>query len=88
MIGWLFPPSCPCDPAAKAWVEERLHWLSDEFDDHAFNGRRIVLPTREFFPGPYDESEEAVRTLLDRVCGFVAPGPEVVACRPGQNIFA
>lgn len=46
MLGWLFPPSCPCDPAAKAWVEERLEWLAEEFDDHAFNGRRIVLPTR------------------------------------------
>lgn len=50
MFDWLFSPSCPCDVAAKEWVEERLQWLSEEFDDHAFNGRRIVLPTPEFFP--------------------------------------
>lgn len=67
MFDWLFPPSCPCDPAAKAWVEKRLSWLNDQFDDHAFNGRRIVLPTPEYFPDPYDGSEDAVRTLLNRV---------------------
>ena len=45
MPGWLFPPACPCDIAANGGVEERLQWLSEEFDDHAFNGRPIVLPT-------------------------------------------
>jgi hypothetical protein len=60
MLGWLFSPSCPCDPAAKHWVEERLQWLSEEFDDHAFNGRHLVLPTPEFFPDPYDGSKGAV----------------------------
>src|SRR5262245_39145141 len=78
MLDWLFRPSCPCDPAAKAWVEERLEWLADEFDDSAFSGRRIVLPTTEFFPDPYDGSEEAVRTLVDRVCGHMDVDPELV----------
>lgn len=45
MFGWLFAPSCPCEPSAKAWVEERLEWLAAEFDDSAFTGRRVVLPT-------------------------------------------
>ena len=36
MLDRLFRPSCPCDSAAKAWVEERLEWLVDEFDDNAF----------------------------------------------------
>jgi hypothetical protein len=81
MLGWLFPPSCPCDPAAKAWVEERLQWLSDEFDDHAFNGRTLVLPTSEFFPDPYDGSKRAVRRLLDRVCGYMDVAPELIALK-------
>jgi hypothetical protein len=71
MFGSLFPPSCPCDPAAKAWVEQRLQWLNDQFDDHVFNGRPLVLPTSEFFPDAYDASEGAVRTLFDRVCGYM-----------------
>lgn len=52
MLDWLFRPSCPCDPAAKAWVEQRLEWLSEEFDDSAFSGRRVVLPTATFSPTP------------------------------------
>ncbi len=71
MLDWLFPPSCPCDPAAKEWVEERLEWLAEEFDDHAFNGRRIVLPTPDFFPDPYDGSKAAASQLFDRVCDFM-----------------
>lgn len=30
MFGW-FAPQCPVDVAAKRWVEDRLHWLSDQF---------------------------------------------------------
>lgn len=75
MFEWLFPSSCPCDVAAKAWVEERLGWLAEEFDDHAFNGRRIVLPTADFFPDHYDGSEEAVQVLLERVCGYMDVDP-------------
>ncbi len=81
MLEWLFPPSCPCDPAAKAWVEERLQWLSEEFDDHAFNGRPLVLPTPKFFPDPYDGSKQSVRTLLDRVCEFMDVVPALVSLR-------
>jgi hypothetical protein len=81
MLGWLFSSPCPCDPVAKAWVEERLQWLHDEFDDHAFNGRRLVLPTAEFFPDSYDGSKQAVRTLLDRVCGYMDVVPDLVALR-------
>ena len=81
MLQWLFPPSCPCDPAAKAWVEERLQWLSEEFDDNAFNGRRLVLPIPEFFPEPYDGSKRAVRILLDRICGYMDVVPSLVALK-------
>lgn len=81
MLDWLFRPSCPCDPAAKAWVEERLEWLAEEFDDSAFTGRRIVLPTTEFFPDPYDGSKRAVRKLLDRICQYMDVVPDLVALK-------
>ena len=81
MLRWLFPPSCPCDPAAKAWIEERLQWLSEQFDDHAFNGRPLVLPSPEFFPDPYDASMQSVGTLLDRVCGYMDVAPDLVALK-------
>jgi hypothetical protein len=81
MLGWLFRPTCPCDPAAKAWVEERLQWLAEEFDDNAFSGRRVVLPTSEFFPDPYDGSKKAVRRLLDRVCAYMDVVPDLVTLK-------
>ena len=85
MLDWLFAPSCPCDPAAKGWVEDRLGWLADEFGDHAFNGRRLVLPAPEFFPDPYDASKKAVRRLLDRVCGYMDLVPDLVELRLMTN---
>jgi hypothetical protein len=85
MLEWLFPPSCPCDAAAKAWIEERLQWLSEEFNDHAFNGRPLVVPTPEFFPDPYDGSKRAVRKLLDRVCGYMDVVPDLVALKFVSN---
>jgi hypothetical protein len=81
MLAWLLPPTCPCDPSAKAWVEERLKWLEEEFDDHAFNGRTIVLPTQEFFPDPYDGSKRAVRVLLNRVCEYMDVVPDLVTLK-------
>jgi hypothetical protein len=81
MFDWLFPPACPCDSAAKSWIEERLQWLSEEFEDHAFNGRRLVLPTPEYFPDPYDGSKRAVRTLLDRVCEHMDVVPRLVSLK-------
>ena len=77
----LFRPTCPCDPAAKAWVEERLQWLVEEFDDTTFHGRQVVRPTPEFFPDPYDGSMKAVRTLFDRVCGYMDVVPALVALK-------
>jgi hypothetical protein len=81
MLNWLFRPTCPCDPEAKAWVEERLAWLADEFADSAFSGRPVVLPTDAFFPDPYDGSKKAVRRLLDRVCGYMDVVPDLVAVK-------
>lgn len=76
MLKWLFPDSCPCDPAAKAWIEKRLAWMEQEFDDHAFNGRPLVLPVPESFPDPYDGSERAVHAIVRRVCGYMDVDPE------------
>jgi hypothetical protein len=81
MLGWLFRPTCPCDAAAKAWVEDRLRWLAAEFGHSAFSGRQIVLPTAEFFPGSYDGSKRSVRRLLDQVCEYVDVVPERVALK-------
>jgi hypothetical protein len=74
MFAW-FQPTCPCDPAAKAWVEQRLQWLAGQFPSNAFRDRPVVLPTLEFFPDHYDCSEECARGLLNRVCLYMGIDP-------------
>jgi hypothetical protein len=89
MFRW-FKASCPVDPAAKAWVEQRLQWLSEEFDTSAFTGKPIVLPTAEFFPDAYDHSKQSVRRMLDRVCDYIGVAPNLVAIKlvdDRQNIW-
>jgi hypothetical protein len=78
MFGWLFKPTCPCDPAAKRWVQDRLQWLTHQFGLHVLLERPVVLPTPEFFPDPYDGSLKAVKTLFRRVCGHMGVDPDSV----------
>lgn len=70
MFGW-FRPRCPCDPAAKRWVEDRLRWLADQFGLHILLERPIVLPTSEFFPDAWDGSPKAARCMFRRVCEYM-----------------
>jgi hypothetical protein len=78
MFGWLFRPTCPCDPAAKRWVEDRLRWLSRQFGLHVLLERPVILPTDEFFPDPYDGSLKAVRQMFRRVCEYMGVDPDDV----------
>ena len=77
MFGW-FRPTCPCDPEAKRWVEQRLRWLTRHFGLHVLLEAPVVLPTEEFFPDRWDASREAVRLLFDRVCGYMGVEPNAV----------
>lgn len=74
MFGW-FKPTCPVDPRAKRWIEERLDWLTDQFGLDVFTRRAVILPLEEFFPDPYNGGYDSVRTLLDRVCGYMDADP-------------
>ena len=72
IFDWLRPaPECPCSPPAKAWVEEGLSWLCREFPENIFTGKRLILPTEEFFPEPYSGTDEDVEVLLRRVCDYM-----------------
>jgi hypothetical protein len=67
MFSWLLSPSAPCDPSAKAWIEARLRWLSEQFGLHILLERSIILPTEEYFPEPWEPTPEGARTLFRRV---------------------
>jgi len=97
MFGWLsrlFKPTCPCDLAAKVWVEDRLRWLTRQFGLHVLLERPVVLPTDEFFPDPYDGSTEAARVMFRCVCGYMGVDPGDVDLKlfntraPGESYAA
>src|SRR5262245_12521184 len=77
MFGW-FRPTCPCDPPAKQWVEERLQWLAKQFGLHLLLERPIILPTPDYFPDPYDASPKAARRMCRRVCKYMGVDPDSV----------
>jgi hypothetical protein len=77
MFGW-FGVSCTVDAMTKQWIDGRWRWLTDQFGKELANDSPTVLPTAEFFPDHYDRSEQAVRTLVDRVCGFMSVSPSVI----------
>jgi hypothetical protein len=77
MFGW-FKPTCPCDPEAKRWVENRLRWLTQQFGLHILLERSVVLPSPEFSPEAYDASPKAVRVLFRRVCEYMAVDPDLL----------
>ncbi len=45
------------------------------------------MPLAEFFPDPYDGSDESVRTLLDRVCGYMHANPKLVEMQLYTNPY-
>jgi hypothetical protein len=77
MFSW-FQPTCPCDPAAKQWVEDRLCWLSKQFGLHILLERPVVLPTAQFFPDPWDHSAKSVRKMFRRVCGYMGVDADTI----------
>ena len=85
MLGRFFRPKCPCDSAAKRWVERRLQWLSEQFPESAFSGGPVVLPTPEFFPDRFDGSELRVRELVETVCVYMRVNPASIRVRFEEN---
>ena len=53
-----------------------MAWLITQFGHERLASVKVVLPVSEFFPDPYDGSEATVRTLFDRVCGYMGVRPD------------
>jgi hypothetical protein len=80
MFGW-FRPVCPCDAAAKPWLEERLGWLTRQFGLHVLLEAPVILPTEEFFPDPWDGTPKAARRMFRRVCEYMGVDTDAVELR-------
>ncbi|MFJ9770455.1 hypothetical protein ACIRVF_04340 [Kitasatospora sp. NPDC101157] len=71
----LFPPKCPVGPDERTWIEESMAWLAAEFGRGVLD-RAPVLPTAEYFPGQYRGSEEDIRAVIARICGYLDVAPD------------
>ena len=52
-----------------------MGWLLGQFGREHFLQRPVVVPTKDFFPEKYDQSETAARGLFERTCGYMGIDP-------------
>jgi tetratricopeptide (TPR) repeat protein len=87
VFGWL-RPRCPVDPELKLWIERRMAWLTDRFGWDHLLARPVILPSDEYFPDPYEPTEQGARTVLDRLCVHIGIDPDEVDLAFYSNQFA
>lgn len=73
----LFAPKCPVGLQERLWIEEWLPWLVGEFGVDVLS-RPVVLPTPDYFPGPYTDDEQGARDVVRVVGRHLAVDPERV----------
>lgn len=66
------------DADTKAWIDARSGWLLNRFGWERVRMCRVVIPNAEFFPDPHVDIEAGARSILDRVCEFLAIDPRGV----------
>jgi hypothetical protein len=66
----LFTPKCPVAEREQAWIHDSLSWFRGEFGDDPLRAP-VVLPTSEYFPPPYQGTDDDVRALVSRVAGYM-----------------
>jgi hypothetical protein len=59
----------------KDWVDKSLVRLATLVGANHLTDGELVLPTSEYFPDPYDRSEEALRLIFERVARLMHIDP-------------
>lgn len=60
----------PVSVDEQVWIERSMRWFVGEFGAAPLN-RAVALPAEEYFPGTLGDTEDDVRAVLDRVCGYM-----------------
>ena len=55
----------------RQWVDEGFRRLEKLLGRRRMMEARIILPTPEYFPDPYEKSPACVELLFQRVCGYM-----------------
>jgi hypothetical protein len=66
-----FPPKLPVTEDDRLWVDEGFRRLEKLLGGRRMLEAKIVLPTAEDFPDPYDKTPAAAEKLLRRVCAYM-----------------
>lgn len=71
-------PKLPISCEHQIWVDDCFRRLAGLLGARRLLEATVVLPTPEHFPDPYDRSEQALRSMFDRVAGLMQIDPKKV----------
>ncbi len=66
-----FSPKLPISEEDRQWVNEGFNRLEKLLGRRRMLDARVITPTAEDFPDPYDKTTEAAEELFCRVCGYM-----------------
>lgn len=66
-----FSPKLPIHEQDRQWVNDGLNRLERLLGRRRLLEAKVVEPTSEDFPDPYDRTEEAAASLFRRVCNYM-----------------
>jgi hypothetical protein len=72
----LLNPRCPVRERERTWIEESIEWLRGQFGVAPLNVP-VILPTSEYFPGPFSGSDADVRTVVRSVARYMGVQADV-----------
>lgn len=67
--------TCPVDDEQRAWIEDRMLWLSDQFGRLSAQGE-LAIPGPAFYPPDYRPTPEAITELVRRVEAVMGVEPD------------
>jgi hypothetical protein len=74
----LFDAKCPVESREQAWIEESMAWFRARFGEEPLR-QTVVLPTRDFFPGPYSGTTADIRPMVELMCQYAAVDVDMVS---------
>src|SRR5262245_35085935 len=76
MFDWFrSEPQCPIGPTARTWIDNRWQWLEGQFGSDRLRKASLILPRPEYFPDPYQGTQQDARRIVDQVCGYMDIDP-------------
>ncbi len=61
----------PVSEEERQWINQGFHRLEKMLGRRCMLEAKVVLPTAEDFPDPYDKTPAAVEKLFQRVCAYM-----------------